>query len=285
MNIDGQIALITGGASGLGAATARYLAGKGAHIMVLDYDLQGAKAMADELGGHAVGCDVSDEDAVARAIDETVSICGVPRIVVNCAGIATGARIVGREGKLSTGQFRKTIEVNLIGSYHVMSYAARAMMQTDPLEGSERGVIINTSSAAFEDGQLGQAAYSASKGGIASLSLPAARELARYGIRVNAIAPAGMATPMVAGLRGDPNDLETTKAQLAMSSPLKGRPGLPEDVVNAALWLASDEAGYTSGHTLTTDAGLTIGTGQVSDIFGQYMPLVREAGKRGIEGE
>ena len=140
---------------GIWQAKARILA-------VLDYDPQGAKAMADELGGHAVGCDVSDEDAVARAIDETVSICGVPRIVVNCAGIATGARIVGREGKLSAGQFRKTIEVNLIGSYHVMSYAARAMMQTDPLEGSERGVIINTSSAAFEDGQLGQAAYSAS---------------------------------------------------------------------------------------------------------------------------
>ncbi len=195
MNIDGQTALITGGASGLGAATARYLAGKGAHIMVLDYDDRARRRWQMRLAAHAVGCDVSDEDAVARAIDETISICGVPRIVVNCAGIATGARIVGREGKLSTGQFRKTIEVNLIGSYHVMSCAARAMMQTDPLEGSERGVIINTSSAAFEDGQLGQAAYSASKGGIACSACLRRVNSARYGIRVMAIAPGFVSTP------------------------------------------------------------------------------------------
>ena len=250
MNIDGQIALITGGASGLGAATARYLAGKGAHIMVLDYDSQGARVMADELGGHAVGCDVSDEDAVARAIDETVSICGVPRIVVNCAGIATGARIVGREGKLSAGQFRKTIEVNLIGSYHVMSYAARAMMQTDPLEGSERGVIINTSSAAFEDGQLGQAAYSASKGGIASLSLPAARELARYGIRVMAIAPGLFHTPLMDGLPDE------TVTKIIDNIPFPDRLGQPEEFAQLVVSIA--ENAYLNGTLIRLDGAVRL---------------------------
>jgi len=250
MNINGQTALITGGASGLGAATARYLASKGANVMVLDYDETGAGKRAQEIGGHAVGCDVSDEASVAQAIDSTVAQCGVPRIVVNCAGIATGVRIVGREGKLSTDQFRRTIEVNLIGTYHVMSYAARAMMQADPLEGSERGVIINTSSAAYEDGQLGQAAYSASKGGIASLSLPAAREFARSGIRVMAIAPGLFHTPLMDGLPDE------TVTKIIENIPFPDRLGQPEEF---ALLVASiAENAYLNGTLIRLDGAVRL---------------------------
>jgi len=250
MNINGQTALITGGASGLGAATARYLASKGANVMVLDYDETGAGKMAQEIGGHAVGCDVSDEASVAQAIDSAVAQCGVPRIVVNCAGIATGVRIVGREGKLSTDQFRRTIEVNLIGTYHVMSYAACAMMQADPLEGSERGVIINTSSAAYEDGQLGQAAYSASKGGIASLSLPAAREFARSGIRVMAIAPGLFHTPLMDGLPDE------TVTKIIENIPFPDRLGQPEEF---ALLVASiAENAYLNGTLIRLDGAVRL---------------------------
>jgi len=250
MNINGQTALITGGASGLGAATARYLASKGANVMVLDYDETGAGKMAQEIGGHAVGCDVSDEASVAQAIDSTVAQCGVPRIVVNCAGIATGVRIVGREGKLSTDQFRRTIEVNLIGTYHVMSYAARAMMQADPLEGSERGVIINTSSAAYEDGQLGQAAYSASKGGIASLSLPAAREFARSGIRVMAIAPGLFHTPLMDGLPDE------TVTKIIENIPFPDRLGQPEEFAQLVASIA--ENAYLNGTLIRLDGAVRL---------------------------
>lgn len=250
MNINGQIALITGGASGLGAATARYLASKGANVMVLDYDETGAGKMAQEIGGYAVGCDVSDEASVAQAIDSTVAQCGVPRIVVNCAGIATGVRIVGREGKLSTDQFRRTIEVNLIGTYHVMSYAARAMMQADPLEGSERGVIINTSSAAYEDGQLGQAAYSASKGGIASLSLPAAREFARSGIRVMAIAPGLFHTPLMDGLPDE------TVTKIIENIPFPDRLGQPEEFAQLVASIA--ENAYLNGTLIRLDGAVRL---------------------------
>ena len=170
--------------------------------------------------------------------------------MVNCAGIATGARIVGREGKLSAGQFRKTIEVNLIGSYHVMSYAARAMMQTDPLEGSERGVIINTSSAAFEDGQLGQAAYSASKGGIASLSLPAARELARYGIRVMAIAPGLFHTPLMDGLPDE------TVTKIIDNIPFPDRLGQPEEFAQLVVSIA--ENAYLNGTLIRLDGAVRL---------------------------
>ena len=249
MNINGQTALITGGASGLGAATARYLASKGANVMVLDYDEAGAGKMAQEIGGHAVGCDVGDEASVAQAIDSTVTQCGVPRIVVNCAGIATGVRIVGREGKLSTDQFRRTIEVNLIGTYNVMSYAARAMMQADPLEGSERGVIINTSSAAYEDGQLGQAAYSASKGGIASLSLPAAREFARCGIR--AWQSLGLFhTPLMDGLPDE------TVNKIIDNIPFPDRLGKPEEFAQLVVSIA--ENAYLNGTLIRLDAAVRL---------------------------
>ena len=200
MDIAGEVALVTGGGSGLGAATARVLAGRGARVAVLDYDGARAQAVADELGGLALPCDVGDAAAVAGAFERLAQHFGTgPRVAVNCAGIGVAARIVGREGKLSLEMFERVIRVNLTGSFFVMSHAARAMQALEARDG-ERGVIINTASAAYQDGQVGQAAYSASKGGIAAMCLPAARELAQFGIRVVAIAPGLFETPMMQGL-------------------------------------------------------------------------------------
>ncbi|MBL4695366.1 MAG: SDR family NAD(P)-dependent oxidoreductase [Rhizobiaceae bacterium] len=220
MKISGQTALVTGGGSGLGAATARHLANLGAKVVVLDFDLERAEAVASEIDGYAVQADVGSEDTVSDAIDKAVSLLGMaPRIVVNCAGIGLAARIVGREGKLSIDVFEKTIRVNLMGTYLVMSYAARAMAELEPLsKDNERGVIVNTSSVAWQDGQLGQAAYAASKGAIASLCLPAAREFARSGIRVMTIAPGLFETGMTETL---PDDVrETITANIPFPSRL-----------------------------------------------------------------
>ncbi|MGR3502275.1 SDR family NAD(P)-dependent oxidoreductase [Pseudaestuariivita sp.] len=203
MQISGQSAIITGGASGLGAATARHLAGLGARVGLLDHDLAGAEALAAELGGAAAQVDVRDADAVGAAMDAVVAEIGAPRLAVNCAGIADAGRILGREGALSTELFARVIGVNLIGTFNVMSHAARHMATLEPLEGGERGVIVNTSSIAMEEGQFGQCGYAASKGGVASMSLPAARELTGLGIRVVAIAPGLFNTPMMEGLPED----------------------------------------------------------------------------------
>ena len=205
MDIDGIGAIVTGAGSGLGAATARLLAAQGAKVGVLDFNGDAAAAVAEEIGGLALSVNVADEDQVAAAYDEFADWCGsAPRVLVNCAGIGTAGRVVNREGKLSIDAFRRTLDVNLVGSYIMLSYAARAMAGLEPLGADgERGVIINTSSVAYEDGQIGQAAYSASKGGIASITLPVARELSRSGIRVMAIAPGLFATAMAAGLPED----------------------------------------------------------------------------------
>jgi len=188
MNITGTNALVTGGGSGLGEATARHLASLGAKVAILDLDADRAGSVASDIGGVSVTANVADESAVASAIETaSKSLGSAPRIVVNCAGIAPGARVVGREGKLSTDVFEKTIGVNLIGTYYVMSHAANLMSSLETLEHGERGVIINTASVAWQDGQIGQSAYSASKGGIAAMTLPVAREFARAGIRIMAI--------------------------------------------------------------------------------------------------
>ena len=159
MLISGQTVLVTGGGSGLGAATARHFAGEGARVAILDFDKDRADAIAGEIGGLAVQADVGDEAAVGAALDEASRQLGAaPRIVVNCAGVGLAARIVGREGRLSFDVFEKTLRVNLFGTYNVMSYAAKRMMELDALDNGERGVIVNTASVAFEDGQLGQAA-------------------------------------------------------------------------------------------------------------------------------
>lgn len=223
MKIEGQVAVVTGAASGLGAATARHLSALGAQVGILDFDGEGAERVATDIGGHAVQLDVSDEAAVESALSEIETKFGTPRLAVNCAGIALGARIVGREGKTSFDVFQRTLSVNVFGTYNVMTHAARRMMDIPALEGGERGVIINTSSIAWQDGQLGQSAYAASKGAIASMCLPAAREFAQSGVRVMAIAPGLFNTPMMAGLP------EEVVAGITANIPFPARLGDPAE--------------------------------------------------------
>ena len=205
MDITGHYALVTGGGSGLGAATARQLTNAGARVLVLDRNEEDAKKVALDISGVAAGADVSNLAEVEAAFAKGIQEFGTaPRVIVNCAGIGTAARIVNREGALSIEAFEKTLQVNLLGTYIVMSVAAREISKLDPVnDDGERGVIINTASLAYQDGQIGQCAYAASKGGVASLSLPAARELARFGIRVMAIAPGLFSTAMTQGLPED----------------------------------------------------------------------------------
>jgi len=224
MNITGTTALVTGGGSGLGEATARHLASLGSKVAILDLDEDRAASVAAEIDGVSVTANVADESSVATAVESAAKSLGsAPRIVVNCAGIGLGARVVGREGKLSTDVFEKTISINLIGTYYVMSHAAKLMSALEPLEHGERGVIINTASVAWQDGQIGQAAYSASKGGIAALTLPVAREFARTGIRVMAIAPGLFNTPMMEGLP------EEVTAKIESEVPFPARLGDPKE--------------------------------------------------------
>lgn len=201
MDITGTSAIVTGGGSGMGAETARYLAGKGAKVALLDINMDGARAVADEIGGLAIECDVSSEDSAKDAVAEATKIDGAARILINCAGICPGSRVVGREAPHDFDLFAKTIGINLIGTFNMTRLVAAAMVELDPVNDTgERGVIINTASVAATDGQIGQAAYSASKGGIVGMTLPIARELAKFGIRVVTIAPGLMETPMLAGM-------------------------------------------------------------------------------------
>lgn len=246
MQVAGQIALVTGGGSGLGEATARLLAARGAKVVVLDYAAERARAVAADIGGLAVQADVGDAASVDAAFAHIAESLGaLPRIAVNCAGIGLAARIVGREGKLSIDTFERVIRVNLIGSYIVMSHAVRGMQGQEPLAGGERGVVINTASAAWQDGQVGQAAYSASKGGIASLCLPAARELAQFGIRVMAIAPGLFHTPMMESLPPE------TTAKITANIPFPARLGDPAEFGLMVAQIVENP--YLNGTTIRLD--------------------------------
>ena len=252
MQIGGALAVVTGGGSGLGESTARHLAGLGAKVAILDLDEKLGSAVADEVGGHFVKTDVSnvaDVDAAFCEIQETLG--AAPRILVNCAGIGTAARIVGREGELSTELFERTIRVNLLGTYIVMSHAARAMQGPQPAnEDGERGVIINTASVAFEDGQLGQSAYAASKGAIASMCLPAARELAKTGIRVMTIAPGLFQTPMMAGLPPE------VSKQITANIPFPARLGKAEEFAHLAESIITNP--FLNGTTIRLDGAVRL---------------------------
>nr|WP_321459777.1 SDR family NAD(P)-dependent oxidoreductase [uncultured Cohaesibacter sp.] len=251
MQIDKTIALVSGGGSGLGAATARYLAEAGARVAILDFDGERAEAVARSIDAFAVRADVSDEAEVDRAIGDVAGHFGSsPRIAISCAGIGSAARIVGRGGKTSFDVFDRTLKVNLYGSYHVMTHAARRMMELAPLDGGERGVIINTASVAYQDGQLGQAAYAASKGAIASLCLPAAREFSRFGIRVMAIAPGLFHTPMMEGLP------EEVAAEITKNIPFPDRLGLPEEYAMLAGQIIANP--YLNGTTIRLDGAVRL---------------------------
>jgi NAD(P)-dependent dehydrogenase (short-subunit alcohol dehydrogenase family) len=248
MKLDTIPAIVTGGASGLGAATARALAAAGARVAVLDMNHEAARAVAAEIGGAAFACDVSDASSAEAAVDAARAVHGPARILVNCAGIAPAARIVGRSGPMALDAFAKVIQVNLIGSFNLMRLVGAQAAGLDPLEGGERGVIVSTASVAAYEGQIGQAAYAASKAGIVGLTLPAAREFAASGIRVCAIAPGIFETPM---LRGLPQEVQDS---LGAAVPFPSRLGKPEEY--ARLVLAIIDNPMLNGEVIRLDGAL-----------------------------
>ncbi|MEZ4730904.1 MAG: 3-hydroxyacyl-CoA dehydrogenase [Caldilineaceae bacterium] len=225
MELQQKTIMISGGASGLGKATAERLATEGAHIVIIDRDQAKGKATAQALGEGAgfVEADVTNEDSIQSAVDQTVERYGQIHGVVNCAGIAIAERLTGKRGAHRLDSFAKVIQVNLIGTFNVMRLAVTAMLENDPGEDGERGVVINTASVAAFDGQIGQAAYAASKAGVAGLTLPAARDLAGYGIRVVTIAPGLFDTPLLAELP------EAARKSLGEQTPFPNRLGQPAE--------------------------------------------------------
>ena len=248
MDIRNQTAIVTGGASGLGAATAKALAVAGARVIILDTNIELAQHTALEFNALSIKCDVSNEASVEQALSILKDRFGLPRVLVNCAGIGGSARIVGKNGPLSLDEFEKVIRVNLVGTFNMIRLVAAEMMQTEPMDDQERGVIISTSSVAAFEGQIGQAAYAASKGGITSLTLPAAREFAQFGIRVNTIAPGLFMTPLLHGLS------EEAQKSLAASIPFPKRLGGAEEFADLVLHLIKNK--YINGEVIRIDGAM-----------------------------
>ena len=277
--LEGKVAVITGAASGIGAATAKTFVEQGARVVLGDIQDQAGAELAEALGGSGTAifrhCNVTSEAEVEALVDAAVSEFGKIDVMFNCAGI------VGAVGPMSTTpaeEWKLTIDIMVHGVFYGMKHASRFMKEA----GS--GSIISMSSTAGVMGGLGPHAYTAAKHAVVGMTRNLATEVGGFGVRVNCIAPAGMATPMVADvITGDHHKLEETIAALAEGSPLRGRAGLAEDVANAALWLASEESGYTSGLTLTVDAGYTTGSRVEPPAFAEYQPMIREAGRSGLD--
>ena len=248
MDIKGHAAVVTGGASGLGAATAADLARAGAKVACLDINIDGARAVADKIGGCAVLCDVTDSEQAAAALAEAKSKNGVARILINCAGIGPAKRIVGRDGPMPLGDFERVIKINLIGTFNMMRLVAADIQGMSPLADGERGVIVSTASVAAFEGQIGQAAYASSKGGVTALTLPAAREFAQFGIRVNAIAPGIFHTPMLMALP------EEAQKSLAAAVPFPKLLGRPEHFAELVRHIV--ENSYLNGEVIRLDGAL-----------------------------
>jgi NAD(P)-dependent dehydrogenase (short-subunit alcohol dehydrogenase family) len=246
MDLSGAGAIVAGGASGLGAATARELAARGARVAVVDLNGEAAEALAGELGGGAVAhaADVTDEDQLRAAIDSVEDL----RVAVSCAGIGWAERTVGKDGAAALGPFEQVIRVNLLGTYNMLRLSAAAMTENEPDADGERGVVVMTASAAAFDGQIGQTAYSASKGGVVGLTLPAARDLARWGIRVCTIAPGLFDTPLLAALP------EQARDALGKSVPFPQRLGRPEEYARLACQIAENP--MLNGETIRLDGAL-----------------------------
>ena len=249
MRIDGSSAIVAGGASGLGAATARRLHRDGAHVLIADVDEQRGAALAAQLGDRAAFArtDVTDAESVAAAVQAAAGPADL-RISVCCAGIGTAQRIAGRRGPHSLDQFQRVIAVNLIGSFNVLRLAATAMLEAEPLDDGERGVCVNTASIAAFDGQIGQVAYSASKGGIVGMTLPAARDLAVAGIRVCTIAPGTFDTPLLGELSDE------TRAGLGAAGPFPSRLGRPDEYAALAAHILSNQ--MLNGEVIRLDGAL-----------------------------
>ncbi len=248
MRIEDTAAIITGGASGLGEATARHFRARGAQVTLLDRDTGRGPEVASDIGASFAETDVTDESSVAAAIAEAKSAMGQITAAINCAGIAPAAKTLGRDGPHDLGIFRQTIDINLVGTFNVARLAAAEMVGNAPDADGGRGVIVNTASIAAFDGQKGQAAYAASKGGIVGLSLPMARDLAREGIRVVAIAPGIFATPMMRGLPQDVQD------GLAAEVTFPKRLGDPDEYARLARFIV--ECGYLNGEVIRLDGAL-----------------------------
>lgn len=244
MDLQGTSAVVTGAASGLGAATASALAGSGAHVVAIDLNVDSLPVIE---GIEYVAADVTDEAQVRAAVSRAAEAAPL-RTVVNCAGIGPSARILGRSGVHDLGLFAKVVQVNLVGTFTVMAIAAEAIAQTEPLEFGQRGVVINTASIAAFDGQIGQAAYASSKGGVVGLTLPAARDLAQFGIRVNVIAPGIIDTPMLATVSDE------YRASLAEGVPFPKRLGRPEEYAQLVEMIVAHD--YLNGEVIRMDGAL-----------------------------
>jgi len=249
MDIRGQAALVTGGASGLGAATARELARRGARVAVLDRNAEGAATLAGEIGGVGIGCDITDSDSVLAALEAARAVHGPARLLLNVAGIGSAKRIVGKDGAPAPlADFERVVRVNLIGTYNVTRLAVAEMVKLEPLVDGERGVVVNTASVAAFDGQVGQEAYAASKAGVAGMTLPLARDLAQFGVRVCTIAPGLFATPLLAELPA------AVQESLAASIPFPKRLGKPEEFAQLAAGIIENLA--LNGEVIRLDGAL-----------------------------
>jgi NAD(P)-dependent dehydrogenase (short-subunit alcohol dehydrogenase family) len=251
MDIAGHAAIVTGGASGLGAATARMLAGAGAKVAIFDVNQKAAAEVAIDINGIAIACDVTEAAATEAAFAKAAADHGVARILINCAGVGPAKRIVGRDGPMPLDDFARVVSINLVGTFNAMRLAAAAMQPLSPLAEGERGIILCTASVAAYEGQIGQAAYAASKGGVVGLVLPAAREFAQFGIRVNAIAPGIFSTPMLHALP------EAAQESLAAAVPFPKLLGQPPQF--AALVRHIIENRYLNGETIRLDGALRMG--------------------------
>jgi NAD(P)-dependent dehydrogenase (short-subunit alcohol dehydrogenase family) len=244
----GHAAIVTGAASGLGAETAAALAQAGAKVACLDLNLDGAKATAARIGGIAISCDVTSSDSAESALKEATKKHGPARILVNCAGIGPAQRMVGRDGPMPLANFEKVIAINLTGTFNMMRLCAAGMQTLSPFADGERGVIVSTASVAAFDGQIGQPAYAASKGGVAALTLPAARELSQFGVRVMTIAPGIFSTPMLRSLP------QAAQDSLGASVPFPKRLGEPREYAELVLFIV--RSGYLNGEVIRLDGAL-----------------------------
>ena len=249
MEIQGKVFIVTGGASGLGEGTARMLAAKGARVLIADMQSDQGSAVAQAIGGAFVRCDVSQEADAQAAVDHSVSM-GKLMGLVNCAGIAPAEKTVGKNGAHGLALFSKTITVNLIGSFNMIRLAAEAMSRNEPESTGERGVLISTASVAAYDGQIGQAAYAASKGGVVGMTLPIARDLARNGIRNMTIAPGIFGTPMLFGMPQEVQDA------LAAGVPFPSRLGTPQDYAKLAVHIIENE--MLNGEVIRLDGAIRL---------------------------
>lgn len=251
MNIDKSVAIVTGGASGLGAAVAQHLAERGAIVCVLDRNGELAAEWAGKIGGHAYTGDVSSSEQMSATVKEITTTHGAPRILVNCAGIGGAARVVGREGPMALADFERTISVNLVGTFNMIRLVGATMSLADPFDEGARGVIVSTASLAAFDGQIGQAAYAASKGGIAAMTLPIAREFARFGIRVMTLAPGLFKTPLLDELPQEAQDA------LGAAIPYPSRLGYPSEFAELVETCITNN--YLNGEIIRIDGSLRLG--------------------------